>query len=276
VYRGVSWMSLAERKARDIMLTDYPAVDKDETLEHAVRVMKRYDSDRVLAFEDEKLVGIMTKRDIMTKLATLRTRNVVPGRMHVSSFMTWNPKTTTPDATVVEIAQRMTTENIGSYPVVEGDKVVGLVTRWEIASLAPLFSDVKVVDVMTTVPEVLKTTHKVLHARQLLLRYNVLFLPVVDEEGRLIGYVTVDEIADAFLAFHDIVPEKFRKERIDHLLVDDIMRLRPPIVSPDDSVAVAFERMKAKKTKGVVVVHEGKQIGLVTLNELVRLVASKG
>ncbi len=269
-------MSLAEKKARDIMMRDYPAVDKDETLEHAVRVMKRYDTDRVLAFEDEKLEGIMTKKDIMMKLATLRTRNVAPGRMHVSSFMTWNPKTAPPDATVTELAQRMISEGIGSYPIVEGDKVVGLVTRWEIASLAPLFENVKVVDVMTTVPEVLRTTHKVLHARQLLLRYNVLFLPVVDEEGRLIGYVTTDEIADALLAFHDIVPEKFRKERIDHLLVDDIMRLRPPTVSPDDSVATAFEKMKSKKTKGAVVVHEGKPIGLVTLNELVKLVASRG
>ncbi|HID41061.1 MAG TPA: CBS domain-containing protein, partial [Pyrodictium sp.] len=80
-------MAIAE-KARDIMQTDYPAVDKDETLEHAVRVMKKYDSDRVLAFEDDKLVGIMTKKDIMVKLATLRTRNVALGRMHVSSFMT--------------------------------------------------------------------------------------------------------------------------------------------------------------------------------------------
>ncbi len=44
-------MALEGKKARDIMMTDYPAVDKDETLEHAVRVMKRYDMDRVLAFE---------------------------------------------------------------------------------------------------------------------------------------------------------------------------------------------------------------------------------
>jgi CBS domain-containing protein len=269
-------VSLGEKKARELMMTDYPAVDKDETLEHAVRVMKRYDTDRVLAFEDEKLVGIMTKKDIMMKLGTLRTRNVVPGRMHVSSFMTWNPKTASPEDSVVELAQRMISEGIGSFPIVEGDKVVGLVTRWEIASLAPSFQDVKVVDVMTTVPEVLRTTHKVLHARQLLLRYNVLFLPVVDEEGRLVGYVTTDEVADALLAFHDIVPEKFRKERIEHLLVDDIMRLRPPVVSPDDSVADAFEKMKAKKTKGAVVVHESKPIGLVTLNELVKLVASRG
>ena len=267
---------IASLKAGDVMLTDYPAVDKDETLEHAVRVMKRYDSDRVVVFEKKKLVGIMTKKDIMMKLATLRTRNVVPGRMHVSSFMTWNPKTIPPDLPIADVAARMLADNVGSYPVVEGEEVKGLVTRWEVSSPTQGMEDVRAADVMTTIPEVLRTTHKVLHARQLLLKYNVIFLPVVDEEGRLVGYVTVDEIADAFLAFHDIVPEKFRKERIEHLLVDDIMRLRPPTVKPEDSVATVYERIRAKRSKGAVVVQGDRPIGLVTLVELVKLVATRG
>ncbi|KSW12146.1 hypothetical protein CF15_05115 [Pyrodictium occultum] len=268
---------MVEWKARDIMNTRYPAVDKDETLEQAVRVMRKHDSDRVLAFEDEKLVGIMTKKDIMMKLATLRTRNLVVGRLHVSSFMTPDPKTAGPEEDAASIAQRMIEEGVGSFPVVEGDRVVGLITRWEVARLVhELAPDVKAVDVMVTVPEVLRTTNKVLHARQLLLRYNILFLPVLDEEGRLVGYVTADEVADAFLAFHDIVPEKYRKERIEHLLVDDIIRLRPPTVSPDSSVAEALEKMEAKKSKGAVVVHEGRLVGIITLNELVKLVASRG
>ncbi len=263
-------------KAEEIMLRDYPAVDKDETLEHAVRVMKRYDMDRVLAFEDEKLVGIMTKKDIMVKLATLRTRNLVPGRMHVSSFMTPDPKTIPPSLSVGEVARKMVSDNVGSYPVLEDEKVIGLITRWEIASLVrDVAPDTKAVDIMITVPEILRTTNKVLHARKLLLQYNLLFIPVLDEENRLVGYVTVDEVADAFLAFHDIVPEKYRKERIEHLLVDDIMRLRPPIVTPDASAAEAYDKMKQKNSKGVVVMHEDKIVGIITLDELVRLIASK-
>ncbi len=87
------------------------------------------------------------------------------------------------------------------------------------------------------------------------------------------GYLTIDEIADAFLAFHDIVPVRFRKERIEHLLVDDVMRLRPPTLSVNDSVAEAVRKILERKTKGAVVVHENRIVGIVTLNELVRLVA---
>jgi CBS domain-containing protein len=267
---------LVQAVVKDIMLKDYPAVEKNETLVQAVRVMEKYDSDRVLVFSEGRLVGIMTKKDIMMKLATLRTRNVVPGRLHVSSFMTPDPITVQPDLKAVDAAQKMVENNIGSLPVVEGEEVVGLVTRWEIAKLVESMEDVRVVDVMVTTPEVLRTTNKVLHARQLLLRYNLLFIPVLDDEGRLVGYVTVDEVADAFLAFHDIVPEKYRKERIEHLIVDDIMRLRPPVVSPSDTVKTAYEKMAEKRSKGVAVVHEGRLVGIVTLNELVKLIAMRG
>ncbi len=256
----------------DVMRREYPAVDKDETLEHAVRVMEKHDLDRVLAFEKKKLVGIMTKRDIMVKLATLRTRSLVPGRLHVSSFMTPNPLTVEPSVSVVEAAKTMLEKDIGSLPVVEGDEVVGLVTRWEVAQLARELYDVRVVDIMTTSPVVLRTSHRVLHARQVIQQYGLLFVPVLDDEGRPVGYVTVDEIADALLAFHDIVPERFRKERIEHLLVDDIMRLRPPVLSPDDTLPRAVEAIASKRSKGAIVVHEGRIVGVVTLVELMKAV----
>ncbi len=255
-----------------IMRREFPAVDKDETIEQAVRVMEKYDLDRALAFEKKKLVGIVTKKDIMVKLATLRTRSLVPGRLHVSSFMTPDPITIGPAEAAVSAAKTMLEKEIGSLPVVEGDQVVGLVTRWEVAQLARELYDVRVVDVMTTVPATLRPTNKLLHARQILLQYGLIFVPVIDEDGRPVGFITVDEVADAFLAFHKIVPEKYRKERIEHLLVDDVMRLRPPILSPDDNLPKAVETIFARRSKGAIVMHEGRVVGIVTLIELMKAV----
>jgi CBS domain-containing protein len=266
---------MSDAPVESIMLRDFPVVEKDETLHHAVRVMKRYDMDRVVVLEEGKLAGIMTKKDIMVKLATLRTRSLISSRLRVASFMTWSPKTVSPADPIRSVARMMIEDNVGSYPVVSGDEVVGLVTRLELARLAKDYRSVKVVDVMTTVPEVLRTSNKLLHARQLLLRYNLLFMPVVDERDRLVGFITVDEVADAFFAFHEIVPERYRKERIDHLLVDDVMRLRPPTVTPDAPVSEAVERIEERKSKGAVVVaSEGRVLGIVTLTELVKLVAT--
>ncbi len=258
---------------KEIMLSDYPRVAKDETLEHAVRIMDKYDLDRAVAVKSDKIVGIITKKDIMLKLATLRTRNVVPGRLHVSSFMTPDPITLQEDAKILDAVKLMVENNIGSVPITDGEKhPLGLITRWEPLLLAKKLSSLKAADVMTSIPEIVKRTHKVLHARQLLLKYDLIYMPVVDEANRLVGYITVDTIADAFLAFHDIVPEKHRKERIEHLLVDDIMRLRPLIAKPDDPLPDIVERILDKHVKGAVVVHNERIVGIITLKELVRAV----
>ncbi|NPA05390.1 MAG: CBS domain-containing protein [Crenarchaeota archaeon] len=258
---------------RDIMLKDFPVVDKDETLEHAVRVMRRYDTDRVVVVEKGKLVGIMTKKDIMMKLATLRTRRLVPGRLHVSSFMSIDPVTIRDTEEAVKAAEVMLGKGIGSLPVLnEAGELVGLVTRWEAAALIRDREDLKAIEAAATLPFALKMTDKVLHARKLLTQYNLLFLPVIDDEGKPIGYVTVDEVADALFAFHEIVPEKYRKERIEHLLVADIMRPRPPVAAPDDPLPEVYERMRRKNSKGAIVVQGDKIMGVITLIELLKMV----
>ena len=255
---------------KDVMLKEFPKVNKNETLEHAYRLMKKYDADRIVVVDSDKPVGIMAKWDVMEKFATPRTRQVVPGRLHVSSFMSTDLKTISPAADPRQAAQIMLENNIGGLPVVENDRVVGLITRWEIASLAKQRVDVKAVDVMTASPVVLKPTDTVLYARKVFETYNTIFVPVVNEGGRPIGYVTVSEIADALYTFHDIVEEKHRKKRIGHLLVEDFMRLRPPHVDPDTPLPKIIEAMMEKKSKGAVVIQNDRIVGIVTLVEVLK------
>ncbi|HIQ55544.1 MAG TPA: CBS domain-containing protein [Pyrodictium sp.] len=255
---------------KDVMLKEFPKVNKNETLEHAYRLMRKYDTDRILVVDGDRLVGIMTKWDVMEKLATLRTRQVVPGRLHVSSFMSTDLKTISPTADPRQAAQIMLENNIGGLPVVEDGKAVGLITRWEIASLAKQRIDVRAVDMMAASPVALKPTDTALYARKVFETYNTIFVPVVDEGGRPIGYVTVSEIADALYAFHDIVEEKHRKKRISHLLVEDFMRLRPPYVEPDTPLPKIVEAMIEKKSKGAIVVQSDRIVGIVTLVEILK------
>ena len=255
---------------KDVMLKEFPKVNKNETLEHAYRLMKKYDADRIVVVDDDKLVGVMAKWDVMEKFATLRTRQVVPGRLHVSSFMSTDLKTISLDASPRQAAQIMLENSIGGLPVVEDGKVVGLVTRWEIAALVKQRIDVRAVDIMTASPIALKPTDTILYVRKVFETYNTIFVPVVDEKGKPIGYVTVNEVADALYAFHDIVEEKHRKKRIGHLLVEDFMRLRPPYVEPNTPLPEIVKAMMEKKSKGVVVVQNDRIIGIVTLVEVLK------
>ncbi len=272
----VEYERIPTLKVREIMEMDFPRVDKNDTLYHAVKIMDKYGYDRVVVLEHGKIVGIATKKDIIMKLGTQRTRNVTPSRMHVSSFMTPNPVTIDPEELVVKAAKIMIDKEISSLPVLEKEELVGLVTKKSIAKLLEDF-EIPVRDVMSSSSIVLKLTDRVLHARQLMLSNNLTFIPVVDADGRVIGAISIDEVADALFAFHDIVPAKHRKERIMHLLVSDVMRLRPPKVPPTMPLGEVVREMLDKEYRGAIIVdNDDKPIGVVTLTDLTEYVATLG
>ena len=51
---------------------------------------------------------------------------------HIRDLMTSNPTTCEPSTTVLEAARRMAQDDVGSIPVVEGDRLVGLLTDRDI------------------------------------------------------------------------------------------------------------------------------------------------
>ncbi len=271
-------------RVSEVMNREPPVLDKDETLEAAWKLMDKRDYDKLVATEDEKPVGILALRDIMLKLATERTRRTVPGRLHISAFMNTEPLYTAKPDTRLDEAARMLLENrvtigtfeasIGVLPVVEDGRLLGTVSKWEIARfVAEHGADVTAGDVMTVKPFVLRWTDRVVHARRLMAENDVSFIPVLDEEDRLMGYITVYEVAYALLAFHEIVPEKHRKIRLQHLLVHDVMRLRPPRVEPETPLAEVAKAILEKGSRGAVVLKEGRIVGIVTLDEIAKYVA---
>ena len=271
-------------RVSEVMYREPPVLDKDETLEAAWELMDKRDYDKLVATEDEKPVGVLALRDIMLKLATERTRRTVPGRLHVSAFMNTEPLYTVKPDTRLDEAARMLLENrvtigtfeasIGVLPVVEDGKLLGTVSKWEIARfIAEHGADATAGDVMTVKPFILRWTDRVIHARRLMAENDVSFIPVLDEEDRLMGYITVYEVAYALIAFHEIVPEKHRKIRLQHLLVHDVMRLRPPRVEPDTPLAEVAKAILEKGSRGAVVLKEGRIVGIVTLDEIAKYVA---
>lgn len=270
-------MSLREKsqvKVVDVMEKEFPKVDKNESLYHAVRIMEKYGYDRVIVLDEGRLVGIATKKDIIMKLGTERTRRTTISGMHISSFMTPNPITVNSDATVGEVSKIMISKEISSLPVVEENELIGLVTKW---SIAKLLEDVEIPvrEVMSSSPIAVKLTDRILYVRQLILNEGLTFIPVIDEDGRVIGSISIDEVANALLAFHDIVPEKHRRVRIMHLLVSDVMRLRPPKIQATDPLAETIKEMRKRGYRGAIVVdNEDRPIGVVTLTDITEYLAT--
>jgi CBS domain-containing protein len=94
-----------------------------DTLQTAANVMERGGFRRVPVVDGGKLVGILSDRDIRAHSRYL-TR--------VTAAMTPDPKTVTPEMSVEDAARLMIKHKIGGLPVVEGGKLVGIITATDV------------------------------------------------------------------------------------------------------------------------------------------------
>ncbi len=116
---------------------------------------------------------------------------------------------------------------------------------------------------MTASPVTITPDLSVADARDRMLTNRIRHLPVV-EEGRLVGLVTDRDLA--------IVDGLSRRKR-DRVLIHQIMRARPFICGPEDSLVAVARLMIERRVGSVIVVENGAPIGVfTTIDALRRLV----
>lgn len=119
--------------------------------------------------------------------------------MRVKQIMTPDPATCTPESTAREAAALMRDHDCGSIPVVEGGKrLIGTVTDRDLAvrGLAEgKGPEARVRDLMTPDPATCLPEDEVENVRQVMVQALVRRVPVVDEDGLLVGIVAQADIA---------------------------------------------------------------------------------
>lgn len=119
----------------------------------------------------------------------------------VRDVMTANPCTIAAEKPVAYAARMMRDEDVGLAPIVEGDRLIGALTDRDIAIRvvaegkdpeSTLARDVASTDVVTIDPE-----QELDEALRLMAQHQVRRLPVVEEDGRLVGIVAQADVARA-------------------------------------------------------------------------------
>lgn len=117
----------------------------------------------------------------------------------IREVMTSNPRTIEADKPVADAAKLMRDEDVGLAPIVEGDRLVGALTDRDIAIRVvaegkdPASTPVREVastDVVTVDPE-----QDLDEALNLMAQHQVRRIPVVEQDGRLVGVVAQADIA---------------------------------------------------------------------------------
>lgn len=114
------------KKAKDIMTTPVKTVRQDATIQQAGDLMTRYGVNVLPVVDGERLTGLIT-REIIQKTIFHRF-----GELPVADFMSTELHRVTMDTPFREIESTMIEHNQRFMPVVEGERVVGAITRTDI------------------------------------------------------------------------------------------------------------------------------------------------
>lgn len=124
---------------------------------------------------------------------------------YVQGVMTSNVITLSPDDTLAEARKILLGKRIHHLPIVEGKKLVGLVTSWDLFKLgksADEYGPMKCRDVMTTHIATLEPDQHLGAAAEVLMEHLFHAIPIVNEEHELVGIVTT----------YDLLKYEYRKE----------------------------------------------------------------
>jgi len=118
--------------------------------------------------------------------------------MKVSEVMTQNVQTVRPDQPVQEAASFMLSADAGSIPVTENDRLIGMITDRDIAvrGIAKGYGpDTPVRELMTNDLVVLRFDDDVEDAASKMSSAQVRRLPVIDQDERLCGIVSLGDLS---------------------------------------------------------------------------------
>ncbi|RIK66805.1 MAG: histidine kinase [Planctomycetota bacterium] len=113
-----------ESKGRDVA-----RVPPDATVLQAATIMNERRIGCVMVMDGDRIAGIFTERDILCRVVAARKD---PALVKVSEVMTTKVAVCSPDTTIEACRSAMTRNKLRHLPVVDGTKLVGMVSSGDI------------------------------------------------------------------------------------------------------------------------------------------------
>lgn len=130
----------APKTVGDVMTRKVIVLNVEDNLQKVLDAMERFHIRHVPVVDGEKLVGMVTQRDMLAMMTTRLNRSDAEvakedsfyERTFVINVMTKEPLTVTPETTLKDAAKILLDNKFGGLPVIADDKLVGVITETDL------------------------------------------------------------------------------------------------------------------------------------------------
>lgn len=259
-------------KVKEIMAENIISLSTGDEVSKLISLIEKYRFREVPIINRKILKGIVYAKDIASK----GVRD--PSNVKISSIMRYNTTNVSPDTDIKDAANLIFETGLRALPVVEDKKVIGIVSMHDIivmASNTNQFKKTKIEEVMS-IPETITSETDIGKARVFMRERNISRLPIVDDEKRLIGVVTIFDMLKSVkdrerIDFFSMTSEK---ERVMGIPISTIMNTNPITISKNESLADVVNLIKKYKLDGTFVVEKNIPIGVITEKDLLEIYIS--
>jgi len=121
---------------KEVMKRDVKRVNEDDGIDSAAKIMKQFKIGSVIVMANDKMKGILTTSDIVYKFVADKRGS------KVRDIMSRDVITISQDETIEDAAKMMVKHNIEKLPVVQGQKLIGIITANDILKVEPALFEV--------------------------------------------------------------------------------------------------------------------------------------
>ncbi len=134
---------MAHTFVKDVMKTNVISIDSSKTIKEAACMMDDSNVGCVIITKDGTPIGILTERDFVKRIAAKNKDLSSPLSEVMSSPLT----TINSDETVWEAAEKMKHDRIHKLPVLDDNKVSGIITTTDLVEICSMGSDSSMRDI---------------------------------------------------------------------------------------------------------------------------------
>ena len=254
--------------AGDLMIGDFPTVTSDARISDVLSVMKSTGYQDVPVVDDGEYTGMVSYSFILRKRsATLDSK--VRGSVR-------NPATLSKTSTIAAVAEMMISTRSRQLPVLEGKKIIGLVSRRSIVSEvleSGVLDGIKVHEIMSNPVVHVKSNDLLDTAVQKMIGGDYRTLPVVGSDGKVSGVIGMKEIIDSNWKASRTIGD-LQKVSAGSKIVENVATTSAVTVDWGDGLSDAAEIMVEKGFSSLPVVDATGLVGIVTEFDITELISA--